>query len=172
MSTAEQNAAEIIRSLKIHFGVTSDDALAERLGVAKSTVATWRRREAVPARAMEQIERDLGLTVDTIKDVRKQELRDYVLRQVFFHLIISVTKALVTEDVEKASLTNLADDFALIEPYLKRSIIRASASDKYRGVSGSVSFLMAVRSEEIDAGDLWAEAKADRKRDLDAHSGL
>ncbi|TWD57477.1 bacteriophage CI repressor-like protein [Agrobacterium vitis] len=37
-----------IERLKKHFGVTSDDDLARKLEIGKSTIATWRRRGAVP----------------------------------------------------------------------------------------------------------------------------
>jgi hypothetical protein len=37
-----------IDRLKSHFRVSSDEALARRIGTAKSTIATWRRRGSIP----------------------------------------------------------------------------------------------------------------------------
>ncbi|WP_352874987.1 helix-turn-helix domain-containing protein [Mesorhizobium sp. M1006] len=37
-----------IRELKRHFKVTSDDDLSRKVNIGKSTLASWRRRGAIP----------------------------------------------------------------------------------------------------------------------------
>lgn len=46
----EGSAEEIIDALRNRFRVQTDQGLAERLGLGRSTVTSWRRRGAVPPR--------------------------------------------------------------------------------------------------------------------------
>tara|TARA_R110002124_G_scaffold283200_1_gene458861 strand:- start:788 stop:1228 length:441 start_codon:yes stop_codon:yes gene_type:complete len=46
----ELNAEDIIEGLKRRFKVQTDQGLAERLKLGRSTVTSWRRRNAVPER--------------------------------------------------------------------------------------------------------------------------
>ena len=166
MSTGEQAPTAFIRGLKAHFGVGSDDALAEKIGVAKSTIATWRRRGTIPAKAAGQIQRKFGLTAESLTQFGNNEFRSYLLRQAFYLIIIKLVESARTVDPSEHHDERLADDLALIDPYLARAIVRAASEEKYQGVGGASAFLFGLRSGEIRGSTIAKEAMDDRKRDL------
>lgn len=56
-----ETVSEFIDGYKRALAVKTDDELAERIGVAKSTIATWRRRESIPARVQSEAYNDIGI---------------------------------------------------------------------------------------------------------------
>lgn len=60
-------AEAFILRLKERVGVSSDDQLASKIGVGKSTVATWRRRGNVPALVAKDIEERFGLSLAVVR---------------------------------------------------------------------------------------------------------
>lgn len=60
-------ASKYIERLKEVLGVTRDEDLADKVGVAKSTVATWRRRGSIPDASIAQLEAKTGLSYSDIR---------------------------------------------------------------------------------------------------------
>ena len=60
------DAREVIARMRIHYGVKSDAELAERLGTAKATISSWRRRNSVPMESCLKAARDNRITLDRI----------------------------------------------------------------------------------------------------------
>lgn len=56
----EQAVLENIERMKVLYGVKTDEELARKLGIGKSTVAAWRRRNSIPASVREKIAQQFG----------------------------------------------------------------------------------------------------------------
>jgi hypothetical protein len=172
MSTGEHFATDIIRGLKTQFGVESDDALAAKIGVAKSTVATWRRRGGIPSKAVLDIEGRFGLTLNDLQNKGREELRSYLLRQIFYYVLLSAVQQNYVGEHSERDDAVIADDCAVIEPFLKRAIVRAASAEGYQGVRGASSFLLNLRADPLMATSLMQEAITDRKRALGFEDGM
>lgn len=61
-------AEAFIDRLKAQSGVSSDDALSEKIGVGKSTIASWRRRGLIPARARDELSEKLSVVYSEVVD--------------------------------------------------------------------------------------------------------
>lgn len=166
MSTRGGDPTAIIKGLKVHFGVESDEALAAKLGVAKSTIATWRRRGAVPSAAARQLEENYGITFTDIVENSSDEMRDYVLRQAFYYIVLGLYRISIGAERPAEQDAEFAENVALVEPFLKRVIVRAASSERYQGVSGAASFLLDLRAGKLRSEALMAEAVAERRQGL------
>lgn len=145
-----------------HLGVQSDEALAATLGVGKSTVATWRRRGSVPRKAVVEIERRYGIELSSLDQRGSSELRDYLLRYALYYIVVSCSRLLIEDGADEAEDPALADDFAIMDPYLKRAINRAASATQYQGVHGAAEFLSHLRAGRVQLSDILAEARQER----------
>lgn len=63
----------VVVALKRHFGVQSDQDLARRLHLGRSTISSWRARQAVPSRYTRLLQgEDQGFAID-FKDLTEEE---------------------------------------------------------------------------------------------------
>ena len=74
-----------ISALKKQLGITRDDELSARLGVAKSTVSSWRKRGQVPKAIAAKAEAEFGVSYQRIFEAYQftKNLRDSYVRQAY-----------------------------------------------------------------------------------------
>lgn len=159
MSTHEMDASAVLVGLKAHFRLESDEALAARLGVAKSTIATWRRRGSIPSRAAKELESRYGLTLDKLTKSSSEDIRTHLLRRSYYFILLNVYGAEIL--VHDDSGSELANDLAQLEPYLQRVLIRKSSFSNYQGAVGAASFYLDILEGKLSAKSLAVEAIAE-----------
>ncbi len=62
----EISAQHVLSRLSKALGATSDSELAEKLGVAKQTISTWKKRDKVPLEQIVDTALSYGLSVDSM----------------------------------------------------------------------------------------------------------
>lgn len=83
----EGNAEEAIDALKKRFRVQTDQGLAERLGLGRSTVTSWRRRNAVPPR-YDRLASEVPTLLPDFLDPRWDETERNALKLALVRLIL------------------------------------------------------------------------------------
>ena len=153
-----------IERLKKHFRVTSDDELARKLEIGKSTIATWRRRGAVPKDVWgEQLVYDIDffpVIYDHLaKEVSKSEMGERILLNAAMRLSLEINPSDVSEWANWIAdhkywlfykvvqrLTVNQDEMRIDDAYVNNTLV----SFALRVASANVltpSMLMEVRSE-------------------------
>ncbi|MEH3120217.1 MAG: hypothetical protein PGN25_22215 [Methylorubrum populi] len=102
----ENPAIAYIDALKAKLACSSDEQLSRRLGLGKSTLASWRLRASVPKRVRDYVLVEYGIDYDRIvqnDDGREKVIRDQI-QTAFYISILRIGRYLTEGDlVEVAS---------------------------------------------------------------------
>lgn len=94
----ETLADAYISHLKERLGTRSDDQLASKIGVGKSTIASWRRRGDIPDQAVRDIEEKCGLSLSAVcreflaEALNRSRIGDMILLVIAMRLSQSLAK--------------------------------------------------------------------------------
>jgi Bacteriophage CI repressor helix-turn-helix domain len=100
MSPDEQFVDLALAALKRHLKVNRDDELSEALGVAKSTVASWRRRVQIPKEIAARAESEFGINFVALANAvgLEHRLKVGLLRDAFYVAVFKIVQMLGTDD--------------------------------------------------------------------------
>lgn len=101
----ENPAIAFIDALKAKFACSSDEQLSRRLGLGKSTLASWRLRASVPKRVRDDMLAEYGIDYDRIaqnEDGREKMVIDQI-QTAFYISILRIGK-----HIDEADLVEIA----------------------------------------------------------------
>ena len=139
------NVEEAITGLKKKFSVTTDQGLAERLAVGRSTITSWRRRGSVPKRYVHMInpksEKPFDLPLDQWTDEENA-----AMQLALYRFIRAKENTLKSYPEFLSYAGTLWPKFSVL---LERSFLDVSSHMEERGVTDAMQCVNLIVFEEF-----------------------